>query len=326
MPASVLIGLVIAVVGVVLMVQGIQGNRALLRTLGGGVVVVGALFALLTSSFVIVPAGHVGVVFNIFGGIQDDELNEGVHIVLPVLQQVILYDVRQREVTLARETGDEIAGRSSEGLEIISDVTVIYQVRRDQAARLHQDIGADYQQVRLRPVIRSKIRDAVANYRAADLISVERARLQREIEESMTTELERDNIIVRNVLLRDVRIPQSITTAIEEKQAAEQQVEVEENRRRQSEISAQRRVIEAEGERDAEIARAEGEAEALRVRGIALRDNPEIIQLEVAQRLSASLQTIMIPTEGNFLLDMRGIAGMNSLPPSANGSATQPEP
>lgn len=109
------------------------------------------------------------------------------------------------------------------------------------------------------------------------------------------------------MLLRDVRIPEAITQAIEEKQAAEQHVEVEENRRRQAEIAAQRRVVEAEGERDAQIARAEGEAQALALRGEALRANPEIIQLEVAQRLAPSIQTIMLPTDGNFLLDVRGL-------------------
>ena len=153
------------------------------------------------------------------------------------------------------------------------------------------------------------VRLAIANYNAADLIGTQRQALQSEI----TTELERalaaNNILLRDALLRNIRIPASITQAIEEKQAAEQQVQVEENRRQQSEIAAQRVVIEAQGQRDAAIARAEGEARALELRGEAIRLNPEIIQLEVAQRLAPGVQTIMLPSEGNFLLDVRGLTG-----------------
>jgi len=309
MTVLVLVGIVVIVAGVALLVQGIQGQQRKAQSLGGLLVVAGAAVAVLASAFVVVPAGNVGVVFNIFGGVQSRPLGEGLHIVLPVLQQVTLYDVRQQELTLAAATGDKINARSAEGLEIDVDVTVLFQVIRDRAPKLHQDIGPNYQEIRIRPEVRSQIRDGISEYRAADLISVKRAELQQRIQNNLVESLQRDNIRVLNVLLRDVRIPEAITQAIEEKQAAEQQVEVEENRRRQAEIAAQRRVVEAEGERDAQIAKAEGEAQALTLRGRALRENPEIIQLEVAQRLAPSIQTIMLPTEGNFLLDVRGLVG-----------------
>lgn len=302
------VGLALIVLGLALVVQGIQMQRAPMRAAGIGGIVAGAAIAFLSAAFVIVPAGNVGVVFNVFGGVQERELGEGFHIVLPVLQQVTLYDVRQQEITLATTTGDEINARSLEGLGIGVDVTVLYQVVASEAARLHQDIGPAYVNVRLRPQIRTAVRDGIADFNAASLIGAQRVELQRGIEDDLASSLASDNIRILGVLLRDVRIPTLITDAIEEKQAAEQQVEVEENRRRQSEIAAQRRVIEAEGERDAAIARAEGESEALRLRADALRDNPDLIQLEFAQRLAPSVQTIMLPTDGNFLLDMRQLA------------------
>ena len=308
------IGLV--VVGVALAVQGLQTERGPVRSLGIGLVLLGLVSAGLSQAFVVVPAGNVGVVFNIFGGVQDDELGEGFHIVLPVLQQVTLYDVRQQELTLSQETGDQVTARSSEGLEINVDATILYQADRNSAARLHQDIGPSYETIRVRPEVRSQIRDAIGQYAAADLISTLRTELQQTVEASLRDALSQDNVVVLAVLLRDIRIPTAITNAIEEKQAAEQQVEVEENRRRQSEISAQRRVIEAEGERDAAIARAEGEAEALRLRGESIRENPEIIDLEVAQRLAPGIQTIMIPSDNNFLLDIRGLTEPRNSNPS----------
>ncbi len=309
-----LVALALIVGGVALAVQGVQTERGPIRSLGVVVTVLGIATAGLSQAFVVVPAGNVGVVFNVFGGVQDDELTEGFHIILPLVQQVTLYDVRQQELTLAINTGDQVTARSSEGLEITVDATILYQVEPSQAARLHQDIGPSYEEIRVRPEVRSQIRDAIGQYAAADLISTLRTELQLSVEASLKTALEDDNVNVLAVLLRDIRIPTSITTAIEEKQAAEQQVEVEENRRRQAEIAAQRRVIEAQGERDAAIARAEGEAEALRLRGESIRENPEIIDLEVAQRLAPGIQTIMLPAENNFLLDLRNLNNTPTTP------------
>ena len=311
-----LIGFAVAIVGLVLLVQGVQGRQGGLRTLGGGAVIAGVVVAFLSLSMVVVPAGNAGVVFNVFGGVQDEELGEGFHIVLPFVQQVTLYDVRQQEITLARETNDQITARSSEGLEITVDATILYQVVGTEAARLHQDIGPSYVEVRIRPEVRSQIRDGISQFNAADLIATQRNELGMMIQDALAAELGSDNVRILSVLLRDVRIPESITAAIEEKQAAEQQVQVEENRRRQSEIAAQRRVIEAEGERDAAIARAEGEAQALELRGAAIRLNPEIVQLEVAQRLAPGVQTIMLPTDNNFLLDLRGLTNRTTTNPA----------
>jgi prohibitin 2 len=305
------IGAVIALLGAALLVQGIQSQRGSSRASGVVGLVAGFALIFLSQAFVVIPAGHVGVVFNVFGGVQDDELGEGFHIVLPVLQQVTVYDVRQQELTLATTTGDQINARSAEGLDIGVDVTVLYQVDAREAARLHQDIGPSYVNIRVRPQIRTAVRDGISEYNAASLIATQRTELQRGIEAELGGALSSDNIRILGVLLRDVRIPEMITVAIEEKQAAEQQVEVEENRRRQAEIAAQRRVIEAEGERDAAIARAEGEAEALRLRAEALRDNPDLIQLEFAQRLAPTVQTIMLPSDGSFLLDIRQLTGGN---------------
>lgn len=301
------VGLAVVLLGLVVVVQGVQGQQPRTRSLGTGLTLLGVFVAFLATSIVIVPAGHSGVVFNVFGGVQQEELGEGIHVVVPVVQQVTLYDTRQQELTLATVQGDQITARSSEGLEIVVDVTVLYQVDGSEAARLHQDIGTSYEDVRVRPEVRSQIRDGISEFDAANLISSERDDLQRMIFGNLAEALAKDNVRVLSVLLRDVRIPESITQAIEEKQAAEQQVAVEENRRLQSEISAQRRVIEATGERDAAVAQAEGEAEALRLRGAALRENPEIVQLEVAQRLAPTLQTILLPSDSNFLLDLRAL-------------------
>lgn len=317
-----LIGLGILVMGFVLIVQGVQSKQGSLRSLGGVAVVVGALVALLSSAFIVVPAGNTGVVFNVFGGVQDRERGEGFHIVLPFIQEVILFNTREQALDFTEERGDEIQALSEEGLAIDIDATIRYRIQGQNASSIYQELGLDgsivgfenrtdsYQATLVRPQVRSVIRNAVANYKAAELISSQRTAMQQEIFVALQEAMQRGNVELIEVLLRDIRIPESVRQVIEEKQTAEQRVEVEENLKRQAEIAAQRRVTEAEGERDAAIARAEGEAQALSLRGQAIRDFPEIIQLEVAQKLAPSLQTIMLPSEGNFLLDVRGLTNM----------------
>ncbi|HHO56529.1 MAG TPA: prohibitin family protein [Trueperaceae bacterium] len=300
-----IIGLAIVLFGVILIIQGIQGQKTLSRSLGGLAIIAGVLIAFFANAFVIVPPGRTGVVFNVIGGVQEQELSEGFHIVLPFLQRVTLMDTRKQTIDFVG--ADDISALSKEGLQIVTDATIIYRIDGTKAAELYQTVGTNYQNSIIRPTVRSKLRDVMAEFNAAELISTKRQEMQVILDKSLRDALQKDNIFLEELLVRDIRIPARISQAIEEKQAAEQEVQVEVNRREQAKIAAERAKITAEGERDAAIARAQGEAEALTLKGKAIRENPEIIQLEVAQRLAPSIQTIMLPAEGNFLLDMKNL-------------------
>jgi len=298
-------GLAIIVLGIILIVQGVQAQKALYRSGGGLLLILGIAVAFLANAFVVIPPGRTGVVFNVFGGVQDQELSEGFHIVLPFLQQVTIMDVRKQTVDFVG--ADDISALSEEGLQIVTDATVIYSIKASEAATLYKTVGTNYQNSIIRPTVRSKLRDVIAEFNAAELISTKRQEMQIRLDKALGDALAKDNIILQELLVRDIRIPDRISQAIEEKQAAEQEVQVEINRREQAKIAAERAKITAEGERDAAIARAQGEAQALSLKGKAIRENPEIIQLEVAQRLAPSIQTIMLPADGNFLLDMKNL-------------------
>ena len=273
----------------------------------------GVALLVLANSFVVVPAGYVGVVFNILRGVQSSPLGEGVHFVVPGWQQVILYAARVKEVTLSaphegeKRADTSIRARSKEGLEIGVDVTVQYRILKDRAPRLHQEVGPGYLETLIVPQVRSKVRDAVGQYNAAELISTQRTALEAAVIQGLEEALREYHIELVSVLLREIRIPETVAKVIEEKQTAEQQVQIEINRRKQAEIAAQRRVIEAQGERDAAILRAEGEAKAIELRGRALKNAPEVVQLTFAEKLAPGVQTIFVPSTGNFLLDLRGM-------------------
>lgn len=274
----------------------------------GGVALTGLL---LSQGLKVIPAGNVGVVFSALGGVRPQPLQEGIHLVTPFFDRVNLYSTRTQEVTLShsRGEGDEgaIRARSKEELDITADVTVRYAVSPQAAATLHQRLGPDYERVLIAPEIRSKVRDAIGQVNAADLISTQRRAVEVNVSEGLKAEFARNNILLDAVLLRELRIPESVAKAIEQKQTAEQQVAVERNRLQQANISAQRAVVEAEGSAKAAVATARGEAQALSLRGRALRENPQLIQLTVAEKLSPGIQTVMLPADGNFLLDIKGL-------------------
>lgn len=305
-----LIGLALIVFSLVLMVQAVQGRNAGARGMAGMLLVAGIAIAILSRSFLVVPAGNVGVVFNALSGVKQRELNEGLNFVLPIIESVTLFDAREQSFTFAAEPGaddGDIEALSQEGLQIDIDATIRFEIDKTEAASIYQDIGPSYVAKLVRPQVRSAIRNSVANYKAAEVISTRRSELETEIETDLAAALEISSVRLIDVLLRDVRIPETISLAIERKQAAEQEVEIEENLRLQAQIAAQRAVTEAEGLRDAAIAKAQGEAEALTLKGQAIRENPEIIQLEIAEKLAPTISTIMLPTESNMLLDMKSI-------------------
>ncbi|PYE51833.1 prohibitin family protein [Deinococcus yavapaiensis] len=318
------LGIVLVVAGIALAIFARIRNLAF-GALGWGLAIVGVIVTIVGGSLTVIPAGQVGVVFSALNGVKQRPLSEGIHFVTPIVDNVILYDARLQELTLSR-TGEDgtnadesIQARSKEGLGISADVTVQFRLKRDEAAQLHSQLGPRYIITVIRPQVRSKVRDAIGQFNAADIISTQRQAVEARITEELREVLERNHLELDSVLLRELRIPESVAKAIEEKQTAEQQVAVERNRLQQANIAAQRKVVEAEGEAKANVARAEGESKALKLRGEALKANPEIIQLTVAEKLSPGVQTIMLPSNGNYLLDLGALTNRSAVQSSTNG-------
>lgn len=303
----------VILLGIVLLVLSLNQKQKTLRTPAIAAIAVGLLGTLLAGAFVIIPAGSVGVVFNNFSGIKPGVLSEGYHFIVPGVDRVTVYEARLQEMTLSRvgeggpSVDESIHARSQEGLEISIDITVQYRIKGQEAAQLHKDVGPDYRSTIIVPQVRSKVRDAVGQFSAADLISTKRTELEGQITERLSDEFNQKHIELQSVLLRELRIPESVAKVIEEKQTAEQQVAIERNRKQQAEIAAQRAVVEAEGQSKAQVARAQGEAKALSLRGQALKQNPEIIQLTMVEKLSPTIQTIMVPSDGGYLLDLKNL-------------------
>ena len=305
------LGVLMILVGIALFVASfVQTAMARLRPLGLVGVVLGILVSISAAALVSVPIGSVGVVSNRFSGMKPDALAPGTHFIIPGVESVIYYNTRLQEMTLSRrgeggpDKDESIKGLSREGLEISADITVQYQIIASKAPIIHQEIGPSYESVVIRPQVRSEVRNGIGSFNAADLISTKRKELETAIIRSLEKQFLDRNIELKAVLLRELRIPDSVAKAIEEKQTAEQRVQTERNNRDAERIRADTVVVKATGDAKAAVARAEGEAKSLRLRASALKENPQLIQLTIAEKLAPTIQTIMIPSSGNFLLNL----------------------
>jgi prohibitin 1 len=241
---------------------------SLLRGFRVGVAVLALLLLYLSTT--IVPAGHVGVQ-DFFGRVSDRTLAPGINVILPGTR-VIKFSVQTREM---KETA---AVPTSEGLIVNLDVSLLFRLQPEAAARVYKTIGRRFEMVVIDPQLRSIIRDVTAEYEAKFLYSSSRELVAQNMFKHVRVALAPRGIEAEQVLLRAVTLPPLLTTAIQEKLQAEQQAQRMRfvlDRERQE---ADRKRVEAQGIAD---------FQSIVARGI----SPELLKwkaIEVAHELSKS--------------------------------------
>ena len=182
----------------------------------------------ISSCFVQITAGSVGVQ-SLFGKIQGKVLTEGLNVVNPILT-VIKFDVKTQNYTMSAihdegdQAGDDaIRVLSSDGLEVVIDLTVLFRVTSDKAPTILRTIGEDYTNIVVRPIVRTKIRDLAANYEAVALYSSKREEFQQRLFTAIDKEFTKRGFSLEQVLIRNLNLPQSVKAAIESKINAEQE-------------------------------------------------------------------------------------------------------
>ncbi|MFQ5777309.1 MAG: prohibitin family protein [Terriglobia bacterium] len=224
------------------------------KTLGLLVVVV-VLVVVFLASLAYVPAGHVGVLVQ-FGKVTDRVLPEGTHLAWPWL-------VNRRMSVRTQELKEKASVPSSEGLIVTLDTSLLYRLEASSANEVFRSLGPNYLQVVVEPNLRSAIRSVTAAHSANALYTGEREKVALQIEEELKGELDQRGIVVERVLLRDVKLPQMLATAIEAKQQAEQQALQMSFVLQKEKQEADRKRIEAAGIRDFQRIVAQGISQQL---------------------------------------------------------------
>lgn len=258
------------------------------------VVVVLAL-ALATSSFVIVDSGHVGVIRTL-GAVQMEALPEGFHLKKPFMDVIEEIDVRLRK-TESRATA------ASKDLQVVStNVAVQYSLNGPVAPLTFQKIGrADVVETTLiSPAIMESVKAITAQYTAEELVT-RRAEVKNGIQEAIetfinTTLTQKEAVgavSLANVAITDFDFSAEFNRAIEDKVRAEQEAlqAVNEKLRRvtQAEAAAAERTLAADAEAYQIEVASTARADAIRREAEALKDNPTLIQLRIAERWDGKL-------------------------------------
>jgi prohibitin 1 len=217
------------------------GGGSLIR---GAAVLVGALLLaiLVFASIAQIDAGQVGVL-TVFGKVQPDVLDSGIHFVNP-------FAVKHQLSVRTVELKESASVPSSEGLMMGLESSLLFRVNRDKAVSVYKDLGERYITNILEPTFRSAMREATASHTAAVLYSGERNKVAQEIFLQVEREMAPRGIIIERVLLRDVQLPPTLRAAIEAKQQAEQESLAMSFRLQKERQEADRKRIEAEGIRD----------------------------------------------------------------------------
>jgi regulator of protease activity HflC (stomatin/prohibitin superfamily) len=221
-----------------------DGTRTgrLLRRGGLGLLVLILLAITAASSVSCVRTGHVGVV-TMFGRVTGRTMAEGIHLVNP-LARVHELDIKTQEVK------ERAAVPSKEGLIMGVEASVLYHLERERAAEVFRTIGSNYADVLLVPNFRSAMRAVTAANTASALYSDAREAIARQIQTDLQAQLQQRGIVVENVLLRDLQLPDTLKQAIEAKQQAQQEAQRMEFVLQKEKQEAERKRVEAAGIKD----------------------------------------------------------------------------
>jgi len=214
-----------------------------------GVVVFIGLIILLTFSnatFLTLQPGERGVLFKRFSGGLDKEhiYQPGFHVIAP-WNEMFIYDVREKQLE------EQMNVLSNNGLNIAVDVTIRVNPAYDKIGELHAKFGKGYIESLVRPEVRSAVRKVIGHFNPEELYSTKRNEVQERIQEGLEKELTANYVELKATLIRDIKLPEKVVGAIEEKLQAEQGAFKYEFILQQESKEAERKIIEAKGKADA---------------------------------------------------------------------------
>ena len=259
------------------------------------------------SAFIQIPAGYVGVVRQ-FGAVTGMTLDPGLHFVTPFVNSVDQIDTRVKAIRVEGYTA-----ASKEQQDLFLDATLNYHIDPRSAPRVVQDLGLNFEETIIRPRFLDIPKSVTDDYPTTIVLN-SRDEIRTKATDLLRAQLEPRGIIVDGISFENFSYSDAYNQAIEEKQAAQQQVETERQRLAQQEIIAQQRVATARGEAEAQIERARGEAESNRLVGESLTD--AILQNRYIEKLSDQIQVMLVPSQGGgLILDLGSLTPTPSAAP-----------
>merc|ERR1719330_2001495 len=288
--------------------SNVPQNLAKLRGLfvaTGGAAAVGYLGY---NSLFQVKGGHRGVVFDRLQGVKRTVYGEGTHLVIPWLQWPIIFDVRTRPKELPSLTGT----RDLQNVNI--SLRVLYKPDTKHLPTILAFFGVDYDKRILPSVMNETLKAVVAQFNAEQL-TTQREEVSRLIKRNLTERAEEFHIRIEDCAITHLGFGREYSKAVEDKQVAQQDAE-----------RAKFLVDIAEQDRKSRIIHAQGEAEAAKMVGMAMKKNPAFAELRridaaraIAQAVANSPNRVFLNSD-SLLVNLMSDFGGSTLDNRLKGS------
>jgi regulator of protease activity HflC (stomatin/prohibitin superfamily) len=274
-----------------------NSSKRILRIAIPAIVGVIIVAILIVSGVKIVDAGNRGVLLN-FGAVDvSRSLDEGIHFVVPVRDDVVQMEVRTQKIT------EDTISASQDLQDVSTQVALNYHLDPDNAQVVYRQLGIDYANRVIVPAIQESVKQVTARFNAEELIT-QRESVKTEIEQQIRARLAAYNIIVDTISITEFQFSPEFVRAVEAKVAAQQRALQAQNELRRIEIEAQQAEARAVGEQQANIARAEGvrQANVLQAQGEAqaittideqLRQSPSYLEWLKSQKWDGQLPLVV---------------------------------
>ena len=243
-------------------------NQNAVKLILGAIIVLIIIGVVASSSVKIVDAGNRGILTHWSAvDLTSPPLDEGIHFVIPFQDEVIQMEVR----TLKYDTSTRSASKDLQTVQ--TTVTVNYHPDPERVHILYKEIGMNYENRVIQPAIDETVKQVSANYNAEELIT-KRPLVKADIENAIRERLEAFYVQTEVISITDFEFSPLFAKAIESKVEAEQKAQKAENDRIRIEVEARQLEAQAVGLAAANIAEANGEAEAISIINRALSSNP----------------------------------------------------
>jgi regulator of protease activity HflC (stomatin/prohibitin superfamily) len=269
-------------------------------------VLIAPVLALAGQSIVVVPDGEAAVRVSQLYGVRPGTLYSGTHLIWPLLDRVQLYDIRDRifqtaSGAAAHEKFELLTVESREGLSVGIGVTVRYRVDPRKLDYIQANLPQPLDEQIVEPVVTAAFRELAPNYMVRDVFSIKREEFRSHAAQTITARLAGDAIVVKEVLLRKVELPEEYAQGLEglllkEQQDDQMAVETDIEQKRvkiaeaQAEAAKVRQVKQAEGEAETSVIQAKAQSDSMQYTLPLKQKQIEQSRLEAEARKEATIQ------------------------------------
>jgi regulator of protease activity HflC (stomatin/prohibitin superfamily) len=282
--------------------------------------IAGCVPMLLAESIVVVPSGMGGVRVSQVAGTLPGTLYPGVHFVAPLVQTVKIFDLRDHLYTAGitdegskdSKQKNSLDVQSREGLDIGMAVTVRYHLDPRRLDHVEEHLPQPVDKELVPPVVASAWRELAPSYTVQEIFSSKREEVRAKAAETIARKLGADGIVVDEVMLRDIRLPEEYAKGLEGLLLKEQEnnqmgvaTEIQQKQVKiaelQAEAEAVQKVKQSEGEAQSRVVEAKGEADAMQYTLPLKQKQIEQSKLEAEARKEATIQNAQADAEAKVI-------------------------